>query len=200
MWVFNWTQKEVLILAFDHRSSIIEELFGDTNHRPTTQEQDAIGENARPIFLGFCPALNMAAPREIVGYLVDEELGANILHEVKTKGFTLTLPDKKSSQDVEPPCCRKAQTPKGAISVSIVSEQDMGKKVIVVSDPHGKKRWFNKVQGFAKHLNKLNVSPDSQDELLSLVNTHFRALKKCAESSNIGLNGFGVGNDTRKEV
>jgi myo-inositol catabolism protein IolC len=66
--VINWTQKEVLILAFDHRSSFTEKLFGIKNRKPTAEEKKQIEEYKRLIFSGFRSALDKRVPREIADY------------------------------------------------------------------------------------------------------------------------------------
>jgi 5-dehydro-2-deoxygluconokinase len=96
----DWTRKEVLILAFDHRSSFTEKLFGIKNRKPTSDEKKQIEEYKRVIFLGFREALEKkGVPREIAGLLVDEEFGTSILREAKKNGYTFAMPVEKSGQD-----------------------------------------------------------------------------------------------------
>jgi len=97
--LIDWTQKEVLILAFDHRSSFTEKLFGIKNRQPTAEEKKHIEEFKRLIFMGFRQALEKNVPREIAGLLVDEEYGADILREAKKSGFTFAMPVEKSGQE-----------------------------------------------------------------------------------------------------
>jgi myo-inositol catabolism protein IolC len=96
--LIDWTQKEVLILAFDHRSSFTEKLFGIKNRKPTAEEKKQIEEYKKLIFMGFRSALEKGVPREIAGLLVDEEYGADILREAKKSGFTFAMPVEKSGQ------------------------------------------------------------------------------------------------------
>jgi myo-inositol catabolism protein IolC len=96
--LIDWTRKEVLILAFDHRSSFTEKLFGIKNRQPTAEEKKHIEEYKKLIFMGFRQALEKSVPREIAGLLVDEEYGANILREAKKNGFTFAMPVEKSGQ------------------------------------------------------------------------------------------------------
>lgn len=96
--MIDWTRKEVLILAFDHRSSFTEKLFGIKNRQPTAEEKKNIEEYKKLIFMGFRQALEKSVPREIAGLLVDEEYGANILREAKKNGFTFAMPVEKSGQ------------------------------------------------------------------------------------------------------
>ena len=97
--MIDWTRKEVLILAFDHRSSFTEKLFGVKNRQPTAEEKAQIEEFKKIIFMGFRLALEKNVPREIAGLLVDEEYGANILREAKKGGFTFAMPVEKSGQE-----------------------------------------------------------------------------------------------------
>jgi myo-inositol catabolism protein IolC len=96
--LIDWTRKEVLILAFDHRSSFTDKLFGIKNRRPTAEEKKHIEKYKRLIFMGFRQALEKTVPREIAGLLVDEEYGADILREAKKSGFTFAMPVEKSGQ------------------------------------------------------------------------------------------------------
>lgn len=96
--MIDWTRKEVLILAFDHRSSFTGKLFGIKDRQPTAEEKKHIEEYKKLIFMGFRQALEKSVPREIAGLLVDEEYGANILREAKKNGFTFAMPVEKSGQ------------------------------------------------------------------------------------------------------
>lgn len=95
----DWTKKELLILAFDHRSSFTEKLFGIKNRQPTTEEKQQIKEYKKIIFSGFRSALKKAVPKEIAGLLVDEEYGADVLRDAKKSGFTFAMPVEKSGQE-----------------------------------------------------------------------------------------------------
>ena len=95
----DWTQKQLLILAFDHRSSFTEKLFGIKNRQPTSEEQNQIEEYKKIIFEGFRSALKLGVPKDIAGLLVDETFGAEILREANKSGFTFAMPVEKSGQD-----------------------------------------------------------------------------------------------------
>jgi myo-inositol catabolism protein IolC len=95
----DWTQKQLLILAFDHRSSFTEKLFGIKNRQPTSEEQNQIEEYKKIIFAGFRSALKLGVPKDIAGLLVDEVFGAEILREANKSGFTFAMPVEKSGQD-----------------------------------------------------------------------------------------------------
>jgi len=89
----------LLILAFDHRASFIEKLFGIKGRPPTAEEKQSIQEAKQIIFDGFKLALQKKVPKEIAGLLVDEEFGSNILREAKQQGFQFAMPAEKSGQD-----------------------------------------------------------------------------------------------------
>ncbi len=97
--MIDWTRRELLILAFDHRSSFIEKMFGIKGRQPTKQENEEISEFKKMIFEGFKTALKKGVPKEIAGLLVDEEFGTSILKEAKKSGLTFAMPMEKSGQD-----------------------------------------------------------------------------------------------------
>ncbi|HKZ93726.1 MAG TPA: DUF2090 domain-containing protein [Candidatus Bathyarchaeia archaeon] len=97
--MIDWTQRELLILAFDHRTSIIEKMFGIKGRQPNREEKGEIAEYKKMIFQGFKAALKKGVPREIAGLLVDEEFGAEILREARKSGLTFAMPVEKSGQD-----------------------------------------------------------------------------------------------------
>ncbi len=97
--LIDWSQKEVLILAFDHRSSFTEKLFGIKNRKPSDEEKKEIERYKKLIFAGFRSALEKGIPKNIAGLLVDEEFGADILREAKKNGYTFAMPVEKSGQD-----------------------------------------------------------------------------------------------------
>ncbi len=102
VWVYklvDWTKKELLILAFDHRSSFTEKLFGIKNRKPTPGEKKMIEDYKQIIFAGFRLALKNGVPKEIAGLLVDEEFGSEVLKAAKKNGFTFAMPVEKSGQD-----------------------------------------------------------------------------------------------------
>ncbi len=97
--MIDWTRRELLILAFDHRSSFIEKMFGIKGRQPTKQENEQISEFKKMIFEGFKTALKESVPKEIAGLLVDEQFGASILKEAKKSGLTFAMPMEKSGQE-----------------------------------------------------------------------------------------------------
>jgi len=97
--LIDWTKKELLILAFDHRTSFTEKMFGIKNRPPTPTEKRQISDYKKMIFVGFKLALKKGVPKEIAGLLVDEEFGAEILKEAKKSDLTFAMPVEKSGQD-----------------------------------------------------------------------------------------------------
>jgi myo-inositol catabolism protein IolC len=95
----DWSKKDLLILAFDHRASFIEKLFGIKGRPPTADEKKKIEEAKEIIFDGFKAAVSKKVPKDIAGLLVDEEFGAKILREAKKEGFNFAMPAEKSGQD-----------------------------------------------------------------------------------------------------
>jgi myo-inositol catabolism protein IolC len=97
--LIDWSKKELLILAFDHRSSFTEKLFEIKNRRPTSEEKRQIEDYKRIVFEGFNLALKRSVSKEIGGLLVDEEFGTGILREAKRRGLTFAMPVEKSGQE-----------------------------------------------------------------------------------------------------
>jgi len=95
----DYTKKGLLILAFDHRSSFVEKLFGIKGRAPTAQEKEQISNYKGNIFEGFKLAVARGVPKDIAGLLVDEEFGANIAREARANGYNLAMPVEKSGQD-----------------------------------------------------------------------------------------------------
>jgi len=95
----DWSKKDLLILAFDHRTSFIEKLFGIKNRTPTPTEKREIEDFKKIIFEGFKLALKEKVPKEIAGLLVDEECGSEILREAKKEGYMFAMPAEKSGQE-----------------------------------------------------------------------------------------------------
>jgi 5-dehydro-2-deoxygluconokinase len=98
-YVIDWSQKELLILAFDHRASFLEKMFGIKGRPPTPQEQQQIEHYQKKIFEGFRLATQKKVPKDIAGLLVDEEFGAAVLRDAKKEGFSFAMPCEKSGQE-----------------------------------------------------------------------------------------------------
>jgi myo-inositol catabolism protein IolC len=94
----DWSQRELLILAFDHRSSFLEKMFGIKNRQPTPEEKKQIEEYKKIVFDGFKLAVKTQVPKNIAGLLVDEEFGADVLRDAKKGNFMFAMPVEKSGQ------------------------------------------------------------------------------------------------------
>jgi myo-inositol catabolism protein IolC len=97
--VIDWSQKELLILAFDHRASFLEKMFGIKGRQPTPEEKRQIEDYKKIIFEGFRLATKKKVPKDIAGLLVDEEFGTGVLREAKKDGLMFAMPVEKSGQD-----------------------------------------------------------------------------------------------------
>jgi myo-inositol catabolism protein IolC len=97
--VIDWSQKELLILAFDHRASFLEKMFGIKGRQPTPEEKRQIEDYKKIIFEGFRLATKKKVPKDIAGLLVDEEFGTGVLLEAKKDGLMFAMPVEKSGQD-----------------------------------------------------------------------------------------------------
>lgn len=95
----DWSEKDLLILAFDHRASFSEKMFGIKGRLPTNEEKKSIQETKGVIFEGFKLAVQRKVPKNIAGLLVDEEFGTDILREAKKGGYNFAMPAEKSGQD-----------------------------------------------------------------------------------------------------
>jgi myo-inositol catabolism protein IolC len=96
--LIDWTQKEILILAFDHRGSFKAKMFDIKDRQPTSEEKKQIEDYKKIIFGGFLSALKIGVPKKMAGLLVDEEFGASVLREAKKSGLTFAMPVEKSGQ------------------------------------------------------------------------------------------------------
>jgi 5-dehydro-2-deoxygluconokinase len=86
------------IMPFDHRGSFQTGLFGWKP--PLSDAQTAeIASSKQIIYDGFKAALAGGAPQQKAGILVDEQFGAAILRDAKSKGVVTACPAEKSGQN-----------------------------------------------------------------------------------------------------
>ena len=90
--------KPLYILAFDHRGSFQKKFFGVTGE-PNDEETARIADAKKVIYEGLLRALDEGVPREAAGGLVDEQFGAQIARDARSKGLTLAMPVEKSGQN-----------------------------------------------------------------------------------------------------
>ena len=90
--------KPLYLMAFDHRGSFEQGLFGATP--PVSAEVHAKITAAKEIIYdAHVQALAAGAPAAACGVLVDEEFGASIARRAKKEGVPLAMPAEKSGQE-----------------------------------------------------------------------------------------------------
>lgn len=92
-------EKDLLVLPFDHRGSLLKKLFGIEGRKPTAQEAAEYSSLKRMVYEGFLESVKMGVPKDKTAVLVDEEFGAGILKEAKAGGYMTAMPTEKSGQD-----------------------------------------------------------------------------------------------------
>ncbi len=88
--------KDLFILAFDHRGSFQKTFFG-VQGEPTPEESAKIIDAKRLIFEGATVAFDQGVNG--AGILVDEQFGADAAREAKAKGIMVALPVERSGQN-----------------------------------------------------------------------------------------------------
>jgi myo-inositol catabolism protein IolC len=81
--------ERLYILAFDHRGSF-EKMVGDPQNVPAAKTL---------IWEGFQRAVELGAPKEFAGVLVDGQYGPTVAQEAKAGGYKLAMPVEKSGQN-----------------------------------------------------------------------------------------------------
>jgi myo-inositol catabolism protein IolC len=81
--------ERLYILAFDHRGSF-EKMVGDVDRVPGAKTL---------IWEGFQRAIELGAPKQYAGVLVDAQYGPNVAREAKAGGYKLAMPVEKSGQN-----------------------------------------------------------------------------------------------------
>jgi 5-dehydro-2-deoxygluconokinase len=86
------------VLPFDHRGSFETGMFGW--HGDLTADQTAqIAAAKQVIYDGFQAAIDQGVPVANAALLVDEQFGADILHDASQRGFHTACPAEKSGQE-----------------------------------------------------------------------------------------------------
>jgi myo-inositol catabolism protein IolC len=81
--------ERLYILAFDHRGSF-EKMVGDVEGVPGAKKL---------IWEGFQKAVELGAPKEFAGVLVDGQYGPEVAQQAKAGGYKLAMPVEKSGQN-----------------------------------------------------------------------------------------------------
>jgi myo-inositol catabolism protein IolC len=89
----------LFVLAFDHRGSFKQKMFGIKDRAETAEESERLTAAKRLVFDGFVAAVGAGAP-DGAGVLVDEEMGAGVARDAKAMGAPLAMPVEKSGQPV----------------------------------------------------------------------------------------------------
>jgi len=90
--------KPLYLMAFDHRGSFEQGLFGAT--APVSAKVHEEIEAAKDlIFDAHLQALAAGAPADACGVLVDEEFGAAVARRARKEGVPLAMPVERSGQD-----------------------------------------------------------------------------------------------------
>src|SRR5665811_54198 len=80
--------ERLYVLAFDHRGSF-EKMVGDL---------DRVAGAKTLIWEGFQKAVELGAPKDAAGVLVDAQYGPTVAREAKAAGYKLAMPVEKSGQ------------------------------------------------------------------------------------------------------
>jgi 5-dehydro-2-deoxygluconokinase len=89
---------ELFILAFDHRGSFKAKMFGITGRDETSDETAALQDAKRLVYEGALKAIDDGLSPDLVGVLVDEEMGADVARDAKERGIKLAMPVEASGQ------------------------------------------------------------------------------------------------------
>ena len=91
-------RRPLYLLPFDHRHSYLSGIFDFTPPLTADQRVEVV-DSKQLIYDGFRQALGGDLPTASTGILVDEEFGADILRDARTKGYVTALPTEKSGSD-----------------------------------------------------------------------------------------------------
>jgi myo-inositol catabolism protein IolC len=80
--------EQLYVLAFDHRGSF-EKMVGDVARVPGAKQL---------IWEGFQRAVELGAPKQFAGILVDGQYGPDVARQAKAGGYKLAMPVEKSGQ------------------------------------------------------------------------------------------------------
>lgn len=90
--------RALYVLPFDHRGSFQKGLFGITA-TPTAEQTAEVASYKKVIYDGFLQAVENGVPKDKAGILVDEQFGADIVLDARSKGFEVAMPAEKSGQN-----------------------------------------------------------------------------------------------------
>ncbi|MCR4335395.1 MAG: DUF2090 domain-containing protein [archaeon] len=91
-------EKDLLILPFDHRGSLLKKLFGIENRDPSPEEAEKYSDLKYMVYEGFLKSLEEGVSKETAAILVDAQFGMKIIEDAKSKGIMVAMPTEKSGQ------------------------------------------------------------------------------------------------------
>jgi myo-inositol catabolism protein IolC len=91
---------KLFILAFDHRGSLKERMFGIVGREPAAEERARLADVKLLVWEGFRAALAAGVPVAAAGVLVDEELGGPVARAASAAGVLLAMPVEKTGRDI----------------------------------------------------------------------------------------------------
>ena len=90
-------RRDLLILAMDHRASLVKDIYGITAE-PSAGESARVSADKALIFDGLLRAIDQGVDKSMVGVLVDERYGASVASRAKAAGVDLAMPVERSGQ------------------------------------------------------------------------------------------------------
>jgi myo-inositol catabolism protein IolC len=90
--------RTLYIQPFDHRGSFQKKMFG-WEGALSPQQTAEIAATKQVIYDGFKAAIAAGVPKTKAGILVDEQFGADILHDASANGYSTACPAEKSGQE-----------------------------------------------------------------------------------------------------
>jgi myo-inositol catabolism protein IolC len=91
--------KQLYILAFDHRGSFQKKFFGIEGD-PDPEQTAMIADAKHLVFEGLRNAVAAGADPSVTGVLVDEQFGSTVPEEARAQGLRLAMPAERSGQEM----------------------------------------------------------------------------------------------------
>ncbi|MGA2163866.1 MAG: DUF2090 domain-containing protein [Solirubrobacteraceae bacterium] len=91
--------KQLYILAFDHRGSFQKKFFG-IEGEPDPEQTAMIADAKHLVFEGMQQAVAAGADPSVTGVLVDEQFGSSVPEEARAQGLRLAMPAECSGQEM----------------------------------------------------------------------------------------------------
>ncbi len=91
--------KQLYILAFDHRGSFQKKFFG-IEGEPDPEQTAMIADAKHLVFEGLRDAVAAGADPSVTGVLVDEQFGSTVPEEARAQGLRLAMPAERSGQEM----------------------------------------------------------------------------------------------------